>query len=214
MHAVEWVGLTGCLQLWQALKELPERENQDPASFSSGFAECMMPSDDYVAPSSSFLFTPGAERTTLMSYLPAKVMVDKLITHYWQAVHVVARTVHRPSFEQHYDKFWKSVASGIEPRNSFQAMVFAVLLSSAVSMSNQKVLAEFGVGKQELVHNFREATEAALSRANLLSTTKLETLQAFVMYLVSPHDPSTPVTLCTPSSISHNIYGLCFTLLG
>lgn len=120
-----------------------------------------------------------------MNYLPAKVLVDKLMAQYWQAVHVVARTVHRPSFERHYEKFWQNVASGIEPRNSFQAVVFAALLSSVVSMSNERVLAEFAVNKQGLVDNFREATEAALSRANLLRTTKLETLQAFVMYLVS-----------------------------
>lgn len=146
-----------------------------------------MPSNEYVAPSSSFFFTPGARKTILMNYLPAKVLVDRLIAHYWQAVHVIARTVHRPSFERHYDRFWKSVASGIEPRNSFQAVVFAALLSSVISMSDEKVLAEFGVDKQGLVDNFREGTEAALSRANLLGTTKLETLQAFVMYLVSLH---------------------------
>lgn len=152
---------------------------------SSGNVDWMMPSNEYVAPSSSFFFTPGAERTTLMNYLPAKVLVDKLMAHYWQAVHVVARTVHRPSFERHYEKFWESVASGIEPRNSFQAAVFAALLSSVVSMPGEKILSQFGVDKQGLVDNFREATEAALSRANLLGTTKLETLQAFVMYLVS-----------------------------
>jgi hypothetical protein len=51
-------------------------------------------------------------------------------------------------------------------------------------MSGDQVLGEFGVDKHGLVDNFREATEAALSRANLLQTTRLETLQAFVMYLV------------------------------
>ncbi|KAL1594909.1 hypothetical protein SLS59_008459 [Nothophoma quercina] len=171
-------------ELGQALEELPKRESGDQSSVSA--VDWMMPSNDYVAPSSSFLFTPGAERTTLMNYLPAKVLVDRLMAHYWQAVHVVARTVHRPSFERHYDKFWQSVASGIEPRNSFQAVVFAALLSAVISMSSDRVLTEFGVDKQGLVDNFREAAEAALSRANLLRTTKLETLQAFVMYL----DPS------------------------
>ncbi|KAF3047516.1 hypothetical protein E8E12_009738 [Didymella heteroderae] len=171
-------------ELGQALKELPKREPQDPASFSGSAVDWMMPSNEYLAPSSSFFFSPGVEKTTLMNYLPTKVLVDKLIVHYWQAVHVIARTVHRPSFERHYDKFWKSVASGIEPRNSFQAVVFAALLSSVVSLSNEKILAEFGVDKQGLVDNFREATEVALSRANLLRTTKLETLQAFVMYLI------------------------------
>ncbi|KAJ4340988.1 hypothetical protein N0V87_002026 [Didymella glomerata] len=179
-------------ELGQALRELPKREPQDPASSLISAVDWMMPSSEYVAPSSSFFFTPGAEKTTLMNYLPAKVLVDRLIAHYWQAVHVIARTVHRPSFERHYDRFWKSVASGIEPRNSFQAVVFAALLSSVVSMSNEKVLAEFGVDKQALVDNFREATEAALSRANLLRTTKLETLQAFVMYLARPRPQIRP----------------------
>ncbi|KAF1928883.1 uncharacterized protein M421DRAFT_92014 [Didymella exigua CBS 183.55] len=171
-------------ELGQALKELPRRKSQDPNSFSAGAVEWTMPSNDYVEPSSSFFFTPGAEEITLMNYLPAKTLIDRLIAHYWQAVHVIARIVHRPSFERHYDKFWKSVASGMDPRNSFQAVVFAALLSSVVSMSKEKVLAEFGVDKQGLVDNFREATEAALSRANLLRTTKLEMLQAFFMYLV------------------------------
>lgn len=152
----------------------------------------MMPSTDYVAPSSSFFFAPGVERTTLRNYLPTKVLVDKLMTHYWQAVHIVARAVHRPSFERHYERFWRDIALGTEPRNSFQAVVFAALLSSVVSMSSERVSAEFGVDKQGLVDNFREATEAALSRANLLRTTKLETLQAFVMYLVSSHAFSCP----------------------
>ncbi|KAH6637584.1 hypothetical protein C7974DRAFT_422587 [Boeremia exigua] len=170
-------------ELGQALKVLPKTE-QESNTFDTGAVDWMMPSNDYVAPSSSFFFTPGAERTTLMNYLPAKVLVDKLMAHYWQAVHTVARTVHRPSFERRYEKFWESVSSGIEPRTSFQAVVFAALLSSVVSMSNNQVTSEFGVDKQGLVDNFREATEAALSRANLLSTTKLETLQAFVMYLI------------------------------
>ena len=52
-------------------------------------------------------------------------------------------------------------------------------------MSDDRVLTEFGVDKQSLVNNFREGAEAALARANFLRTTKVETLQAFVMYLVS-----------------------------
>lgn len=151
-----------------------------------------MPSTDYVAPSSSFFFAPGAERTTLMTHLPTKVLVDKLMAHYWQAVHTVARAVHRPSFERHYEKFWRNIAMSTVPRNSFQAVLFAALLSSVVSMSSERVYAEFRVEKQGLVDNFREATEAALSRANLLRTTKLETLQAFVMYLVSSYTCSCP----------------------
>lgn len=120
-----------------------------------------------------------------MTHLPSKVLVDKLIDHYWQAVHVLARTVHRPTFERQYEMFWRNINTGLEPRISFQAVVYAAMLSSVISMSEERVLAEFGVDKQILVDNIKAGTESALSRANFLRTTKLETLQAFVMYLVS-----------------------------
>lgn len=127
-----------------------------------------------------------------MTYLPSKVLVDKLMDHYWKAVHIIARTVHRPTFERQYEKFWSEISSGVEPRNSFQAVVFAALLSSVISMSDDKVLTEFGVAKDGLVENFKQGTEGALSRANFLHTTRLETLQAFVMYLVSDSGSSSP----------------------
>lgn len=74
---------------------------------------------------------------------------------------------------------------GMEPRASFQAVLFAALLGSVVSMTDDMVRAEFGVERQTMVDSFREGVETALARANFLRTTKLETLQAFVMYLVS-----------------------------
>lgn len=180
-------------QLANALKELPKAPNEPPIGERSDPnpvaaqdpQSWLAPSRDYVAPSSSFFFAPGVEKTSLMTHLPSKVLVDKLVTHYWIAVHPIARTVHRPSFERQYNTFWTHVNAGIEPRTSFQAVVFATLLSSIVSMAEDKVLANFGIDKQSLVDNFREGTEAALARANFLRTTRLETLQAFVMYLVS-----------------------------
>ncbi|KAF2704214.1 hypothetical protein K504DRAFT_507227 [Pleomassaria siparia CBS 279.74] len=170
-------------ELAQALKYIPKTNTQNPFS-AEGQSSWMSPSPNYVAPTSSFFFAPGVEKTTLMNYLPAKVLVDKLIAHYWDAVHVIARMVHRPSFERQYEAFWDNVSNGVEPRISFQAVVFAALLSSVISMSEEKVLKDFGVGKHGLVDNFKQGTESALARANFLRTTKLETLQAFVMYLI------------------------------
>jgi hypothetical protein len=127
-------------------------------------------------------------------------MVDALMAHYWHAIHCVAKTVHRPSFERHLTKFWAAIKAGIEPRISFQAVVFGALLTSVISMPEHRVLAECGVDKHSLIDNFRQGAESALARANFLRTTKLETLQAFVMYLVShlpfltsPNSPSTHV---------------------
>ena len=40
------------------------------------------------------------------------------------------------------------------------------------------------MSKSSLLHNFKLGTETALARAGFLRTTKIEVLQAFVMYLV------------------------------
>ncbi|KAF2738219.1 fungal-specific transcription factor domain-containing protein [Polyplosphaeria fusca] len=170
-------------ELAQSLKAIPDNPEENPF-VGQRPSTWLSPSNDYVAPSSSFFFAPGVEKTSLMTYLPAKALTDKLIDHYWLAVHVIARTVHRPSFERKYERFWNDVHSGVEPRVSFQAVVLAALLSSVISMSEEKLLADFGVDKNGLVDNFRQGTESALARANFLRTTKLETLQAFVMYLI------------------------------
>lgn len=75
---------------------------------------------------------------------------------------------------------------GVEPPNSLQAVVFAAMFSGVVSMSEESILMEFGVSKKGLVDNFQMGTETALGRANFIRTAKVETLQAFVMYMVGP----------------------------
>jgi len=52
-------------------------------------------------------------------------------------------------------------------------------------MDEAAVVRNFGVSKSSLTDNFKLGTETALGRANFLKTTKIETLQAFVMYLVN-----------------------------
>ncbi|KAH8727163.1 fungal-specific transcription factor domain-containing protein [Phaeosphaeriaceae sp. PMI808] len=172
-------------ELTIALRGLPEGENlnSNPPS-AQNLHNWMAPSQSYIAPSSSFFFSPGVEKTSLMTFLPSKSLVDRLITHYWDAVHVIAMILHRPSFEKQYEKFWPHLSAGVEPRASFQAVIFAALLASIISIPKHQVFTLFGVDKQSLVDNFKHGTEAALARANFLRATKLETLQAFVMYLI------------------------------
>ncbi|KAJ4348162.1 uncharacterized protein N0V89_009534 [Didymosphaeria variabile] len=172
-------------ELNEALKLVPDVDQSLNPYADQSPSSWMSPSADFLAPSSSFYFAPSVEKTTMMTYLPNKVLVDKLLAHYWEVVHPIVRTLHRPSFERKYDTFWRNIASGIEPPGSFQAVVFGVLLQSIVSMSADKSLAEFGAEKQGLVDNFRLGSESALSRANFLRTTKLETLQATVIYLLA-----------------------------
>lgn len=64
-------------------------------------------------------------------------------------------------------------------------MVFAAWFSAAVAMDENAINREFGFTKANLVENMKIATEVSLSKANFLGTTRIETLQALVMYMVS-----------------------------
>ncbi|KAK5172994.1 uncharacterized protein LTR77_003116 [Saxophila tyrrhenica] len=142
------------------------------------------PGPDYIAPASSFFFPGTNMNTSLIDYLPTKNVSDQLIAQYFAAVHLVARAVHRPTFEAQYALFWGQIATGTEPVPSHQAIIFAAMLSAAVSLSDEQVSRMFGTTKAALVDSLRSGTEMALSKANFLRTTKTDTMQAFVMYLI------------------------------
>ena len=58
------------------------------------------------------------------------------------------------------------------------------MFSAVVSMNEKDITALFSVPKSHLMASFQTATEVALGKANFLRTTKLETLQALVIYLI------------------------------
>jgi hypothetical protein len=144
----------------------------------------LKPGDSYLAPTSGFFFGQFAESPTLLSLLPPIELGHRLMHRYLEAVHPIARCVHRSSFEGIYTSFWEEVRQGIEPRASVQAVVFAAWFSAAVSVDDS-FCRDQDCNKAQLVLHMKIGTETALSKANFLSTTRFETLQAFVMYLVS-----------------------------
>jgi hypothetical protein len=148
-------------------------------------SEWLKPGPAYIAPASGFFFGQGGQVASLIDFLPSRLAADRLIKQYFTAVHPITQIVHRPTFEKEYDTFWDEVSLGIEPPSSVQTIVFAAMFSGVVSMDEPTIIRDFGVSKSSLIDNFRLGTETALGRANFLRTTKIETLQAFVMYLVS-----------------------------
>jgi hypothetical protein len=146
--------------------------------------EALAPSKDFTVPSSSFFFADQPPRASITQFLPAKPVADRLLNQYWEGVHHVARVVHKQTTMRQWNQFWECIHSGIEPPASFQALVMGILLSAIISMTEEAVAYEFGAVKSQLMDSFRQGTETALSKANFLRTTKLQTLQALVMYLV------------------------------
>lgn len=144
------------------------------------------PSATYVAPATGLLFSGfSAEESSLINFLPSRDIAEKLLQQYWTAVHPVVHLLHRPSFERQYDSFWSSINSGFEPPASIQAVVFAVLFSGAVSLPEVGGIQSIGQDRKDVVRTTQGGCEYALSRAHVLRTTKLDVIQAFVIYLVS-----------------------------
>ena len=117
--------------------------------------------------------------------LSSQELADKVMDHYWESVHPVARIVHRPSFQERYDVFWYNTARGFrDTPESTQALVYAALFAGVVSMDAETVREELGGDREEWVKALEKATAISLGRAHVIRTEKPETIQAFVMYLV------------------------------
>ncbi|EGE77786.2 fungal specific transcription factor domain-containing protein [Blastomyces dermatitidis ATCC 18188] len=160
-----------------------------PSSFPGPIAEpddsFFTPGPSYIAPNSDMFFGGGGERRySLADFLPSRAAANRLLQQYWEAVDPIAKIVHRPTFERQYENFWLEVSRGLEPANSLQAVIFAALFSAAISMAEDSVLSTFGVTQKKLIENFQLATAMALGKANFLKTTKTQTLQALVMYMI------------------------------
>lgn len=156
----------------------------DSAGSDQSLPDYLRPSASYIPPTSGVFFGQVVQSPSLLSFLPTKPAGDRLLEHYFDAVHPIARCVHKPSFEAQYEGFWEEATSGYEPRASVQAVVFAAWFSAVVAMDESVINREFGFTKANLVENMKVGTEVALSKANFLRTTRVDTLQAFVMYMV------------------------------
>ncbi|CAG8973389.1 hypothetical protein HYALB_00000152 [Hymenoscyphus albidus] len=140
-------------------RDTTEKE-PSPASFVKpvpSASEWLKPGPSYIMPSSGFFFGSQGQAPRQSTALLSR-----------------KNTIH----------FGEEVSLGIEPPNSVQAVVFAAMFSGAVSMDESSIMRDVGVTRESLVNNFKLGTETALSRANFLRTTKVETLQGFVMYLI------------------------------
>jgi hypothetical protein len=146
----------------------------------------LRPGATYISPTSGIFFGQVVESPPLIKFLPSPDAGDKLLQRYYQAVHPIARCVHWPSFETQYATFWDDVHRNIEPRPSIQAIVFAAWFNASVSMDETAIQQSFGynVSKRDLVERMKIGAEAALSKANFLRSTRVETMQAFVMYMI------------------------------
>lgn len=144
----------------------------------------LRPSRDYITPSSSALFGHLTAVPTVQKLLPSSWICGFLKNTYFTNVHPIASCLHQPTFEQEFSEFLLLVDRGRQPRRPRQALVFAVLFSGVVAADENEIAVQFNVRKVDLVALVKYGVEASLGRANLLRTTSVEAMQAFVIYLV------------------------------
>lgn len=179
--------VTGGKSRWSSTPQMNDHRELNPApqqKIQASPKSYIGPGPDYIAPSSSFFFPGTNMNTSLLDYLPSKNAADQLISQYFLAVHYMCRAVHRPTFEAQYTLFWGQIATGSEPAPSAQAIIFAAMLSASVSFDETQITQRFGTSKAALIDSLRSGTEMALAKANFLRTTRVDVMQAFVMYLI------------------------------
>ncbi|KAI0409752.1 hypothetical protein F4802DRAFT_604405 [Xylaria palmicola] len=157
---------------------------QDGLSDAS-LPDFLKPTNQHIVPTSGFFFSQVADTPNILQFLPYRAVADRLMTQYFRAVHPIAPCSHRPSMETAYAAFWEEISAGFEPRASTQAIIFATMFSGLVSMNDDVVYHELGgCPKANWVASLKMGTETALSRANFLRTTRVETMQAFIIYMI------------------------------
>ena len=128
--------------------------------------------------SHSFLPQPGLE-------LPNYKELQLLYHQYWSAVDPLAHIIHKPSFEIELRNFMPHRQIVDEAPASFKALLLAMCLAAAVSLPLMRAEEALGMTKDALINRLKVATEKALTNANFMGSTKIQTLQAFTVYIVS-----------------------------
>lgn len=116
--------------------------------------------------------------------LPSRLEAEVLFRQYVEAVSPLAHVLHIPSFKRMFDRFWMNTELGSSNQNSCTALILAVCMAAAASVSPLRAKSQFGITKEDLFLRLQKATERALLRANWAKTSNIRTLQALTIYLV------------------------------
>ncbi|KAI8632303.1 hypothetical protein F5Y19DRAFT_359046 [Xylariaceae sp. FL1651] len=166
--------------------QMPTFEDVPDGMSDASLPDFLKPTSQYVVPTSGFFFGQVGEPPNILQFLPYRAVADRLMSQYFLAVHPIAPCSHQPSLERAYATFWEEITAGFEPRPSTQAIIFAAMFSGVISMNEDVVFHELGgYPKANWVASLKMGTETALSKANFLRTTSVETMQAFIIYMIS-----------------------------
>lgn len=117
---------------------------------------------------------------------PSPAITAALCDIYLNQIDRIIKVLHRPSLQRHllegipYPSSLKSKSS----REAENALDTAVFYSAVASMTDRQCYKLFQCSRNEVLPEYQSACEMALERADLMRTTDMMVLQAFVLYLV------------------------------
>lgn len=114
------------------------------------------------------------------SFHPPPTQIQTCWQLFLRNIDPLAKVLHQASTEK---TLVKAINDPTALEKGESAVVFAVYLSSLSNMSATDAESFFGAPKHTALAVYREATEHALMKANLLATEDLTTLQGFVLFL-------------------------------
>lgn len=146
---------------------------------------------------SSLVFGSGALTDDISRFLPESIQdCYKLLDYYFANVDSMMKLLHRPTFTRRYSQYLQKrmpaqyCATGTGTMDDaalrvFEPLAFMVFYTAVNSLQPSEAVSEFHAEKNPLLQKYRQGLELALEKADFLTTSSIEVLQAFVMLLVS-----------------------------
>ena len=100
----------------------------------------------------------------------------------WKSTRII-KVLHRPSLKRHLLEGipYPALKTSCEAENALDTAVF---YAAVASMTDRQCYNLFQCSRNEVLPEYQSACEMALKRADLMRTTDMTVLQAFVLYLV------------------------------
>lgn len=184
------------LQVAGALSQDTELSHKSTQSFDSGIPGLQQLDDPYstrtaihiqqtasLEPPSGLLLKAPQCSKEWESYFPSLEQSNLLSNQYFFAVDPLSHVIHKSTLELEVHSFFFA-PEFIERAPSLRALLLAIYLAAAVSLSSTQCQQRFYTTQDLLVAKLKIATEKALADANYMKSIKLQTLQAFTTYLV------------------------------
>ena len=116
---------------------------------------------------------------------PPPAHLTALFYYYENNVDPMVKLLHIPSLRKLVMRASANI-DAIPSGNYIEALLFSMYYAAITSLTQEECLHNFHDGRDSLLARYRSGTESALSNADLLCTKEIGTLQALVIFLVSP----------------------------